>query len=56
MVETAGWIFIIMELVEGGDLQTYIQQHGMFSEAESAEVMLRLTSTLNFLHAQGKPT
>lgn len=53
IIETADWIFIVMELMEGGELQRRIEAVGTYAEADAAEVMLRLAVTLGFLHSQG---
>jgi len=42
-----------MELLEGGELQKNIEERHSYTEADAAEVMLRLGLTLGFLHSQG---
>ena len=54
VVETTVWVYIVMELLEGGELQDNIERAGTYSEKDCADVMLRLCSTLSFLHAQGQ--
>lgn len=53
VIETADWVYIVMELLEGGELQENIEIRKAYSEADAAEVMLRLGLTLGFLHCQG---
>jgi serine/threonine protein kinase len=53
VIETADWIFVVMELMEGCELQKNIETRGTYSEGDAAEVMLRLSLTLGFLHSQG---
>ena len=55
VIETADWVYIVMELLEGGELQENIEIRKAYSEADAAEVMLRLGLTLGFLHCQGLP-
>ena len=53
VIETTDWIFVVMELMEGGGLQENIEMHGTYTEGDAADVMLRLSLTLGFLHSQG---
>jgi serine/threonine protein kinase len=53
VVETTDWLYIVMELLEGGALQDNIEARAHYSEQDAAEVMRRLGSTLDFLHRQG---
>ena len=53
VIETTDWIFVVMELMEGGGLQENIEMRGTYTEGDAAEVMLRLSLTLGFLHSQG---
>lgn len=53
VIETADWIFVVMELMKGEELQKNIEKRGMYTEEDAAEVMLRLALTLGFLHSQG---
>ena len=46
VIETADWIFVVMELMEGCELQKNIETRGTYSEGDAAEVMLRLSLTL----------
>ena len=56
VVETNDWVYIVMELLEGGELQDNLERAGAYCEKDCADIMLRLCSTLSFLHAQGKYT
>ena len=53
VIETTDWIFIVMELMGGGGLQENIEKRGTYTEGDAAEVMLRLSLTLGFLHSKG---
>ena len=53
VIETADWVFIVMELLEGGELQKNIEERRSYAKTDAAEVMLRLGLTLGFLHSQG---
>lgn len=53
VIETADWVFIVMELLEGGELQKNIEERHSYTEADAAEVTMRLGLTLGFLHGQG---
>lgn len=45
--------YIIMELLEGEDLQSYLQEHGALSEPELARVMLPVVAGLRAVHEAG---
>jgi tRNA A-37 threonylcarbamoyl transferase component Bud32 len=53
VIETSDWVYIVMELVEGGELQDKIEQRVCFSEGDAAEIIIRVVLTLGFLHNQG---
>ena len=53
IIETSNYVYIVMELLEGGDLQSTVCQRGQYNEADAATVMLKLCSALEFLHNQG---
>ena len=53
VIETTDWIYIVMELMETGGLHEIIEKRGTYTEGDAAEVMLRLSLTLGFLHSQG---
>jgi len=53
VIETADNVYIVMELVEGGELFDRVVDLGAYSEPMAAEVMRKLVKTLGFLHSQG---
>lgn len=46
-------VYLVMELMRGGELLDRILQQKFFSEREAANVMFVLTSTVHYLHQQG---
>jgi len=46
------YVYIVMELVEGGDLLDRIVSHGCYSERGARQIMRRLLSALVYLHSQ----
>lgn len=53
VIETADNVYIVMELVEGGELFDHVVDRGAYSEPMAADVMRKLVTTLGFLHSQG---
>jgi hypothetical protein len=53
VIETADNVYIVMELVEGGELFDHVVDMGAYTEPMAAEVMRKLVTTLGFLHSQG---
>lgn len=53
VIETAANVYIVMELVEGGELFDHVVARGAYTEAMAADVMRKMVSTLGFLHSQG---
>ena len=53
VIETADNLYIVMELVEGGELFDYVIDNGPYSESTGKDLMRKLVSTLGFLHSQG---
>jgi calcium/calmodulin-dependent protein kinase I len=51
--ETKKRIYIVMELLSGGELFDRIVQKGSFSEREAAEVMRDLSNAISYLHSIG---
>ena len=45
--------YIVMEYLRGGELLQRIRRKKRFTEAESARVMGKLISAVNFMHYQG---
>ena len=46
-------IFMVMELMRGGELLDRILKHKSLSEREAALIMYTLASTFTFLHEEG---
>lgn len=46
-------LYIVMELVEGGELFQQIVRMGSFSEPDAAQVTKTLCETVKFLHGMG---
>lgn len=51
--ETTHKLFIVMELVKGGDLFDRIIDKGRYSESEAREVMRMLLEAVRYLHSKG---
>ena len=51
--ETPDSIYIVMELVDGGQLFDRVIERGSYSENQAATVMWTLVSTLDYMHALG---
>jgi serine/threonine protein kinase len=49
---TEGKIFIIMELMEGGELFDYVVQKGTLTEDEAAAIVRKVTSALVYMHSK----
>jgi ribosomal protein S6 kinase alpha-5 len=45
--------YIIMELLDGGELFDHIKLRGQFSEQEACNIMKSLISSIQFMHSQG---
>lgn len=50
--ETTGHVFLLMELVRGGDLFDAITECGKFSEASSAHMLCDLCGALDYIHSR----
>ena len=46
-------IYIVTELMEGGELFDYVVERGTLTELEASELMLQVTSALDYMHSQG---
>ena len=46
-------VFMVMELMKGGELLDRILKHKSLSEREAAMIMFPLASTFTFLHEEG---
>lgn len=51
-VKTDDKIFIIMELMEGGELFDYVVQKGTLTEDEAARIVRKVTSALVYMHSR----
>ena len=45
-------IYIVMELMEGGELFDYVVQKGTLNEEEASNIVRRVTSALVYMHSQ----
>jgi hypothetical protein len=52
-VEAGGTCFLVMELVEGTNLQEHILEHGPLEPAEARQVLLQMARALDHAHRQG---
>ena len=46
-------IYIIMELMEGGELFDYVVERGTLTELEASDLVRQVTSALEYMHSQG---
>lgn len=51
IIETADVLYIVMELVEGGDLFDMIVKHEFFSEVDAQRITKELLDALHYLHS-----
>jgi serine/threonine protein kinase len=51
--EVNGVIFIVMELVTGGDLLDKIVEVGVYTEEQAREVMVNVLTAVDYLHSKG---
>jgi len=51
--DTANELYIVMELVTGGELFDKIQQKGTYSEAEAVDLVKQVLSAIQFMHSHG---
>jgi serine/threonine protein kinase len=49
---TEGKIFIVMELMEGGELFDYVVQKGTLTEEEAAAIVRKVTGALVYMHSK----
>lgn len=45
-------IFIVMELMEGGELFDYVVQKGTLTEDEAANIVQKVTSAMVYMHSK----
>lgn len=46
-------VFLVMEYVDGGDMQTLIERQGAFSEAQALSIFKDVLRGLNYAHTRG---
>lgn len=51
--ETPDRIFIVMELMDGGELFDYVVEKGMLNEEEASVMIRKITSALAHMHSKG---
>ncbi|MGH0174364.1 UNVERIFIED_CONTAM: hypothetical protein FKN15_067825 [Acipenser sinensis] len=47
------YVYLVMELMRGGELLDRILRHNCFSEREASAVLCTITKTVEYLHSQG---
>lgn len=47
------FVYLVMELMRGGELLDRILHHKGFSEREASAVLCTITKTVEYLHSQG---
>eukprot|EP01051_Picozoa_sp_SAG22_P002709 SAG22_NODE_123_length_18914_cov_28.993410_9_plen_576_part_00 len=52
-IDDPGYIYIAMELCEGGELLEQLEHLGKYTEEDTSEVIRNLVSTLEYLHGAG---
>ena len=52
-IDEPAYIYIVMELCEGGELLEALETVGTYTEADAADVVERCAETLQYLHAKG---
>jgi len=53
MFETASTLYLVMELVTGGELFDKIVEKGQYSEKEASVIVKQILSAVGYLHSQG---
>lgn len=51
--EVGGYYYLILDLVEGGEMFDHLVNHGAYSEADAARLLREVASALDFLHGIG---
>lgn len=51
--ETADRIFIVMEVMNGGELFDYVVEKGTLSETEASQIVRKITSAIAHMHSKG---
>ena len=52
-IETQSQVFLILELMEGGELFDKIVEMGSFTETDAADLTKKILGALNYMHARG---
>lgn len=55
LIKEDGSFYLVMELVEGVNLKSYIAEHSRFSKKEMKKIMLQILSGLYYLHSLEPP-
>jgi len=50
---TQNKIYIVMELMDGGELFDYVVKRGTLTELEASNLMRQITSAIEYMHSQG---
>jgi calcium/calmodulin-dependent protein kinase I len=53
MFETDDFLFLVMELVVGGELFDRIVEKGAYSEREASDLVRRIVAAISYLHEAG---
>ena len=53
LYESPSCLWLILELVEGGDLRTLLAQHSHYSEAMASRHMRQMLEGIHYLHSRG---
>ncbi len=53
LVEDGDRLWMVLEYVDGGDLATYLKEHGRLSIGETARIVIPMAEGLAYAHAQG---
>eukprot|EP00047_Mylnosiga_fluctuans_P017044 m.58363 g.58363 ORF g.58363 m.58363 type:complete len:518 (-) comp6893_c0_seq1:192-1745(-) len=51
MFETSSQFFLVLQLMEGGDLFTHIEEVGQFTESDARNIIREVATALDYLHA-----
>lgn len=51
--ETGSHVFVIMEMMQGGELFDYVIEHSNLKESEASQIIKQVTSALKFMHDNG---
>jgi hypothetical protein len=51
--DEGGYYYLILDLIEGGEMFDHLVNHGAYSEADAARLVREVASALDFLHGIG---